>query len=116
MWDAVLDRARVTRPPETGRSAAGVPSTEAQLGALLTAGGLGDASARTIAWDFVVDPDALWLGVEGGIASIGGIYRAADAATRARLAEAYRRVTGDMAANGGLGIPHAAILGSAVVP
>lgn len=114
MWDAVLDRAGVARPPEEGRSAAGVPSTEAQLTAMLTQAGLRDASARAITWEVVLDPDALWLGVEGGIATIGGIYRAADASTRERLAEAYRRVTEEIAEAGGLGIPHTAILGSAL--
>lgn len=67
---------------------------------------------QTVAWDFVIDPATLWIGVEGGVASMGGIFRGADASTRSRLTAAYvdeskRRVD----ARGLLVVPHTALIG-----
>lgn len=112
MWDAMLDASGLDRPADRTlppdkdfeRDAEGVA-------AMLRDGGLVDVRARIVAWDFVFDPEQLWAGVEGGVATVGGIYRAQDAATRARMADAYERVTSAQAGSDGrLTVPHRAVL------
>jgi len=112
MWDAMLDAAGLERPPDKtlppekdfGRDTDGVA-------AMLREGGLADVRARIVAWDYAFDPDELWAGVEGGVATVGGIYRAQDAATRVRMAEAYDRITRTRAgADGRVTVPHRAVL------
>ncbi|GAA5208195.1 class I SAM-dependent methyltransferase [Microbacterium kyungheense] len=112
MWDAVLDAVGIDRPADKtlpadkdfGRDADGVA-------AMLRDGGLADVRARVIAWDYAFEPAGLWAGVEGGVATVGGIYRAQDAATRARMADAYERVTSELSgADGRVIVTHAAVL------
>ncbi|MBD3941605.1 methyltransferase domain-containing protein [Microbacterium sp. NEAU-LLC] len=112
IWDAVLDAAGLDRPADKtlppdkdfGRDADGVA-------AMFRDAGLADVRARIVAWDFAFTPDELWIGVEGGVATVGGIYRAQDAATRGRMAAAYRRVTDELAGSGGrVTVPHRAVL------
>ncbi len=114
MWDRVLDEVDLVRPadktlpPELdfGRDEAGVV-------AMLADGGLAEVRARVVSWDFAFAPDELWAGVEGGVATVGGIYRAQDAATRRRMREAFRRVTADAAgADGRVRVSHSAVLAS----
>lgn len=115
MWDAVLDAAQIARPPEkTLDPAADFARTETGLSALL-AGSLSDVVVTTVRWDLVIAPAALWRGVEGGVATIGNIYRRADAPTRARLADAYGRVSAGLVDSGGdLVFPHSALIGTGV--
>ena len=112
MWDAVLDATGLERPADKtlppakdfGRDPDGVA-------AMLRDGGLADVRARVVAWDYAFDPEELWAGVAGGVATVGGIYRAQDAGTRARMAEAYDRVTSAQAgADGRVTVPHRAVL------
>ncbi|MBW9092958.1 class I SAM-dependent methyltransferase [Microbacterium jejuense] len=112
LWDAVLEAVGIDRPADRtlpaekdfGRDADGVA-------AMLRDGGLSEVRARTLTWDFAFEPEALWAGVEGGVATVGGIYRAQDAATRARMADAYRHVTDELAGSDGLvTVPHRAVL------
>jgi SAM-dependent methyltransferase len=114
MWDHVLDAAGIARPadktlpPEVDfdRDADGVAS-------MLRDGGLVDVRARVVTWDYAFVPAELWAGVEGGVATVGGIYRASDPATRERMAGAYRRFTAEAAsADGRVRVPHAAVLAS----
>ncbi|GAA5199132.1 class I SAM-dependent methyltransferase [Microbacterium jejuense] len=112
MWDAVLDAAALDRPAEKtlppdkdfARDADGVAG-------VLRDGGLSGVRARVVSWDFAFEPEALWAGVEGGVATVGGIYRAQDAGTRARMADEYRRYTGERAgADGRVTVAHRAVL------
>jgi SAM-dependent methyltransferase len=112
MWDAMLDAVGLYRPADRtlpaekdfGRDADGVA-------AMLREGGLDDVRAEIVAWDYAFDPAELWAGVEGGVATVGGIYRAQDAATRVRMAQAYDRVTRERAgADGRVTVPHRAVL------
>jgi len=112
MWDALLDAVGLDRPADKtlpvdkdfGRDVDGVA-------AMFRDGGLVDVRARLVTWDFAFDPDALWAGVEGGVATVGGIYRAQDAATRAGMAAEYRRITRDASgADGLVSVPHSAVV------
>ena len=112
MWDAMLDAAGLDRPADKtlppdkdfGRDADGVA-------AMLRDGRLTDVRARVVSWDFAFEPEALWAGVEGGVATVGGIYRAQDAATRSRMHDGYRRYTsGRAGADGRVTVPHRAVV------
>lgn len=114
LWDHMLDAAGVERPadrtlaPELdfGRDPEGVAE-------MLRDGGLGDVRARVVAWDYAFAPQQLWAGVEGGVATVGGIYRAQDPVTRRRMAGAFADVTAAAAdADGRVRVPHSAVLAS----
>jgi SAM-dependent methyltransferase len=114
MWDLLLDEVGLERPPDKtlppeldfGRDDAGVA-------AMLRDGGLEDLRARTVSWDFAFTAAELWAGVEGGVATVGDIYRRQDAATRRRMADAFERITADAAGSDGrVRVPHAAVLAS----
>lgn len=113
LWDDVLDGSGLRRPPDrTLAPALDFERTESGLADVLSSAGLGDVTVSTVAWDFEIDPAELWLGVVGGVATIGGIHRTADARTRARMAAAYREaVATRVDARGRLVVPHAALLG-----
>lgn len=113
VWDAVLDAAGVARPPEkTLDPSLDFDRTQEGFAALL-APALDDVAVVTASWDLVISPAALWLGVEGGVATVGGLYRGADAPTRERLAAAYREVTaGRVDGAGCLIVPHSALIGT----
>ncbi|MFD4957247.1 class I SAM-dependent methyltransferase [Microbacterium sp. NPDC058389] len=112
MWDAMLDAVGLDRPADKtlpaekdfGRDADGVAE-------MFRDGGLVDVRARIVAWDYAFDPQELWNGVEGGVATVGGIYRAQDAAMRARMTDAYDRITRAQAGvDGRVTVPHRAVL------
>jgi SAM-dependent methyltransferase len=82
------------------------------LCALLAEGGLVDAAAAEISWDFVIPADDLWLGVEAGIATIGAIYRAQGEAGRAAMRGAFDELSG----GGILTLPSTAVVAAATRP
>lgn len=89
------------------------PRTEEGLAALLTRAGFRDAHSIRLAWSFEIEPDALWSGVEAGLATIGQAYAAADDGGRHRIREEYLRRTGTLARDGVLRFPVEAILTTA---
>jgi SAM-dependent methyltransferase len=119
LWDRVLDAAGLDRPagnrlpaePDFERDTTGVAG-------VLADGGLDDVRARLVSWDFAFAPEQLWSGVEGGVATMGGIHRAQDVATRARMREAYLRITAEITdpVDGLVHVPHSAVLASGMVP
>lgn len=118
LWDEVLDGAGIPHPPEkTLDPALDFERTEVGLAGVLDAAGLQDVVVSTVTWDLDVHSDDLWLGVEGGIATVGGVYRDADVAGRERMAEAYRvGVARRVDARGHLVVPLAALLASGRPP
>ena len=114
MWDHVLDAAGIDRPADKtlpaerdfGRDADGVAE-------MLREGGLADVRARLVSWDYSFVPAELWAGVEGGVATVGGLYRTHDDATRRRMAEAFAGFTADAAGDDGrVRVRHSAVLAS----
>jgi SAM-dependent methyltransferase len=112
LWEAVLATSKVaTYPADTQGAEATIDRSADGLCRLLSEAGLIDVGAAFPAWTFTIAPEDLWLGVAGGVASVGGIYRALDPPARRALRTAYddeaaRRV--DRA--GMLRFPHTAIL------
>lgn len=87
------------------------PRTEEGLAALLAAASLTDVQTTRPAWMWEVAPGVLWHAVEGGIATIGNIYRRVDPAAQERMRAAFERETGArVEASGLLALPHDAIL------
>lgn len=116
LWDRVLDAVSLERPPDRAlapqldfdRDAVGVA-------AMLEDGGLTDVRSRVLSWEFAVDPQALWAGVEGGVAGIGGIYRDQPPEIRRRMTAAYHRITAELVGPDGLlRVPHEAVIASGV--
>lgn len=114
MWDRVLDHVGIERPADkTLAPELDFGRDEQGVAAMLGDGGLRDVRAHIESWEFAIGPETLWAGVEGGVAAIGGIYRAQEPAMRARLADAYRRVTAEAAdGDGMLRVPHSAVVAS----
>jgi hypothetical protein len=110
LWNEVMARAGATPPPGQRLSAADdFGRTPDGLRSLLTEGGLVDAAAAEISWDFVIPADDLWLGVEAGIATIGAAYRAQDEEVRAAMRRAFEELSG----GGILTLPSTAIIATA---
>ena len=110
LWNEVIARAgatpvsdhRLTADEDFARSTAG-------LVGLLHEGGLVDATADEVSWDFVISADDLWQGVEAGIATIGATYRAQNAIHRRAMRRAYEELCG----GGILTLPSTAVIASA---
>jgi len=110
LWNEVMARAGATPPggqrlpaaDDFARTPDGLPS-------LLTEGGLVDAAAAEISWDFAIPADDLWHGVEAGIATVGAAYRAQDDEGRAAMRRAFDELTG----GGILTLPSTAIIAAA---
>lgn len=112
MWEATLARSGVaTYPADTIAAESLTERTPDGLAGLLAGAGLERVQASTPSWTFTIAPDELWAGVMGGVATIGGLYRALDDEGRRALRRAYVEVTAAMVDDRGhLQIPHAAVL------
>lgn len=87
------------------------PRTPEGLAAILGDAGARDVVATTTSWTWTVPPERLWVAVEGGIASIGNLYRRMDSPARHRMREAFDETVATMvSASGQLVLPHTAIL------
>lgn len=109
-WGNVIERAAVA--PQAGTRLAPEDDFErsvAGLGALFTEQSLENVEAHELAWDFEIDADDLWLGVEAGIATIGAIYTAQSAEGRAAMRHAYAACVAS-AGTGTLVFPSVAVI------
>ena len=112
LWEAVVARAGSgVYPADTQAAEATIDRSADGLVRLCSDAGLVEVEVAFPAWTFTIRPDALWRGVSGGVASIGGIHRSLDDAGRRALRAAFddessRRVDDD----GVLRFPHTALL------
>ncbi len=74
---------------------------------LLADADLHDAQTKEITWDFVVEAEQLWAGVEAGIGNIGATYLKQDEPRRTAMRGAFEELTG----LGNLTFPAVAVLG-----
>ncbi|WP_251450092.1 methyltransferase domain-containing protein [Microbacterium sp. Marseille-Q6648] len=112
LWEEVLARGgAVGYPPDSGPRGGGAERSAEGLADLLADAGLGRIRTGTLTWTFEIDPDDLWRGVAGGVATIGGIHRSLDDEGRRALRAVYDEVAGTRAdSDGMLRVPHSAIL------
>lgn len=91
-------------PPPGNRlpEASDFDRSEDGLTGLLEEAGFSEVRARRVEFEWRIDADELWSGVEAGIALIGYAYRAADAATRRRMRAAYDARTPALTGDDGL--------------
>lgn len=117
LWNNVMSAASV-QPPQgkTLPADKGFERTEAGLAGIVTEAGLDVVAVRTLRWSFCIDRDDLWLAVEGGIATIGHIYRAQDEVARGAMRAAYERLTDEFQPDGKLRLPSSALMAVALRP
>lgn len=113
LWSGVVADAGAASVPGTAVDPADdIDRTEEGLAAALGRCGLGDVRTTTVEWEFAIDPDQLWSGVEGGAGTIGTTFRAQDAAHRERMRRAYEERTAELlGADGLLHLPSFGLLG-----
>ncbi|MFF7470572.1 methyltransferase domain-containing protein [Streptomyces sp. NPDC008092] len=81
------------------------------LAELLTEAGFIGAHATELEWDHRAGLDEWWSGAVGGVATIGLVVTAQDAATVVRIRRAYERLAaGHADGEGRLALPHVALL------
>ncbi|WEG08905.1 class I SAM-dependent methyltransferase [Microbacterium horticulturae] len=110
LWNEVMACAGATPPPGQRLTPTDdFARTPNGLRSLLAEGGLVDAAADEISWNFVIPAEDLWRGVEAGIATVGATYRAQDEAGQAAMRRAFEEVSG----GGILTLPSTAIIATA---
>ncbi len=117
LWNDVMLAAGVEPPPRQALPAEqDFERTVPGLADLVGASGLTDVAVHELDVVLEVAPDALWQAAEGGIATIGAVYRRQPPAGRREMREAYDRVTGARTTDGVLVLPGTALLGAGTVP
>ncbi|GAA4161921.1 hypothetical protein GCM10022286_20260 [Gryllotalpicola daejeonensis] len=118
LWREIQDETGAYPPPGNRLPAdSDFDRSEAGLSALFAECGFVEVRARRLEFEWAIDADDLWSGVEAGIALIGYAYRAADAPTKRRMREAYdARTPAFTGADGLLHFPQAAVLAVGVRP
>ncbi len=114
-----LEAAGVARPPHIPTLAPedDFPRSEAGLTALLAAAGLGSPACRAVSWHHLTTPDLWWSGPAAGIAAIGQILTSRPPSTVAAVRRHYDRLSADFRTpDGGLSLPHTALLAHATAP
>ncbi|ROR35599.1 class I SAM-dependent methyltransferase [Kitasatospora cineracea] len=98
-------------PPPAALQALGSPDG---FTALLTAGGLHDAQCRTLRWDHRTTEEEWWSGPATRVAFLGELLHSQPPAVRTRVRREFGRLAEEFrTADGGLALPHAALLVSA---
>ncbi|MEU3496187.1 class I SAM-dependent methyltransferase [Kitasatospora cineracea] len=98
-------------PPPAALQALGSPDG---FTALLTAGGLHDARCRTLRWDHRTTEEEWWSGPATRVAFLGELLHSQPPAVRTRVRREFGRLAEEFrTADGGLALPHAALLVSA---
>ena len=116
LWREIQDETGAYPPPgKRLPEGSDFERSEAGLAGLLEECGFREVRARRLRFTWRVDAEALWSGVEAGIALIGYAYRAADAATRRAMREAYdARTPAHAGADGLLHFQMSAVLASGI--
>ncbi|MBM6401073.1 class I SAM-dependent methyltransferase [Phycicoccus sonneratiae] len=78
------------------------------LSSLVTDAGLAVSAATQLGWDWEVDPDDLWAGVTGGVATAGRAYRSHPRSVRLRIDDAFRSAARAATHDGLLRLPSVA--------
>lgn len=114
LWSGVVNDAGAVPPPGTAVDEGhDIDRSEHGLFAVLEDAGLLEVRVTTLEWDFAIEPDVLWSGVEGGAGTIGTTWRAQDDAVRLRMRDAFRARTAELVgADGRLHLPSFGLLGS----
>jgi SAM-dependent methyltransferase len=103
LWSGVVADAGAVSPPGTAVDAGhDIDRSEEGLAALLDDLGLRRPRVESLEWDFVIEPAALWSGVDGGAGTIGTTFRAQDRQGRDRMRAAYLARTKELTADDGL--------------
>jgi SAM-dependent methyltransferase len=90
LWREIQDETGAYPPPGNRLpEGSDFERSEAGLAGLLEECGFREVTARRLRFTWRVEAEALWSGVEAGIALIGYAYRAADAGTRCAMRAAY---------------------------
>lgn len=112
IWEAMSAVTPGGSPPNALPPERDFSRTPAGLATLFEGAGLRDVSAHAVEWTWSVAPTLLWRALEGGIATIGNLYRRSDVATRARMREVYDSESARRAdaVSGLLVLPHTALL------
>jgi len=114
LWNDVMTQAGVQPPPRQALP----PELDFQrtvpgLEALVDEAGLVDVGVREVDVVLRVAPGDLWRAADGGIATIGAVYRAQPAEGQQRMRRAYADVTGAQEVDGLLVLPGTALLAGA---
>jgi SAM-dependent methyltransferase len=112
-----IQAAGVRRPDDLPRleAADDFPRTLQGVRELLTEAGLQDVQCRRLDWTHVVDPDAWWQGLVGGVGCYGHLVASQDAATIARIRRCFDELSAELlAADGRLHLPYAALLATGI--
>ncbi|GAA4219502.1 class I SAM-dependent methyltransferase [Actinocatenispora rupis] len=97
---------RPVLPPETD-----FPRSEPGLVDLLTAAGLADPCCRTISWQHRTSAQRWWSGAAAGVGFNGHLVATQPPAVRAEIRRQFDRLSAEFATpDGGLALPHAALL------
>ena len=92
LFNTALDTAGAVRPESYRLPAADdFERSPDGLAGLAAAAGLVVEESRELRWDWKIGPDALWAGVEGGVATIGSTYQAQTPDIRQRIRAAFYR-------------------------
>lgn len=111
LWNDVMTQAGVQPPPRQALP----PELDFQrtapgLEALVVEAGLAEVTVREVDVVLRVASDDLWRAADGGIATIGAVYRAQPPEGQARMRRAYADVTGPQEVDGVLVLPGTALL------
>jgi SAM-dependent methyltransferase len=108
-----IQAAGVPRPDDLPRleAADDFPRTSAGVTELLTEAGLTDVECRALGWTHVVERDAWWQGLVGGVGCYGHLVASQEVATIARIRRCFDELSAPfLAADGRLHLPYAALL------
>ena len=111
LWNEVMVTAGVVPPPRRSLPPAlDVERDLPGLRTLLVDAGLLEVDVREVAVELRVTPADLWRAADGGIATIGAVYRAQTPEGRRTMRAAYDTITSDRLTDGLLVLPGTALL------
>ena len=113
LWNDVMVAAGVAPPPRRSLPPGlDVDRDLPGLRTLLADAGLREVEVREVPVELRVVPADLWRAADGGIATIGAVYRAQPPGGRLAMRSAYDTITAQRLTDGLLVLPGAALLGA----
>jgi 2-polyprenyl-3-methyl-5-hydroxy-6-metoxy-1,4-benzoquinol methylase len=115
LWNLVMDSAGAIRPsgmrlaPEKDFA-----RTPDGLRTIITEGEFVEIDVFELTWTFRITPDDHWRAPLAGIATVGETYGLQDAATKARMYDAFAELTIPLLIDGELALPTTAIIATAL--